>query len=113
MYMWREFDIGEIRDEMAQIASMGFDVVRFFTLTQDFLTGPRTVEGEMVGRLVEVVQAAKDAGLTVVPTFIVINMSGRMWRPEWMIDSNGLEGDLYSDASIVRSRALLVAARPG
>jgi len=113
MYMWREFDIGEIRDEMAQIAGMGFDVVRFFTLTQDFLTGPKTVESEMVGRLVEVVQAAKDAGLTVVPTFIVINMSGRMWWPEWTIDANGREADLYSDPAILRSQALMVETCAG
>ena len=28
MYMWREHDLAEVRDEMAQIAALGFDVVR-------------------------------------------------------------------------------------
>lgn len=28
MYMWREFDIGEIRDDLAQISDIGFDTVQ-------------------------------------------------------------------------------------
>lgn len=28
MYMWRDLDLGEVNDDMAHIASMGFDVVR-------------------------------------------------------------------------------------
>lgn len=106
MYMWREFDIAEIRDEMAQIADIGFEVVRLFALTEDFLPGPTTVDPIMVSRLVDVVGAAKDAGLRVVPTLIVINMSGKFWWPEWMLDSRGNPGDLYSDP-ILESQVLL------
>src|SRR4026209_750934 len=47
MYMWREFDSAEIRDEMAQIADIGFDVVRLFALTEDFLPGPTTGDATM------------------------------------------------------------------
>ncbi len=106
MYMWREFEIAEIRDEMAQIADIGLEVVRLFALTEDFLPGPTTVDPIMVSRLVDVVGAAKDAGLRVVPTLIVINMSGRFWWPEWMLDSQGNPGDLYSDP-ILKSQVLL------
>jgi endo-1,4-beta-mannosidase len=108
MYMWREFDIGEVRDDMAHIAAMGFDVVRVFALTQDFLTGPRTVPAKNVSRLVEVARAAKDAGMRIVPTLIVINMSGRMWWPEWMLDSSGSPADLFSDPAMLGSQTLLV-----
>ena len=108
MYMWREFDIGEVRDDMAHIAAMGFDVVRVFALTQDFLTGPRTVPAKNVSRLVEVAKAAKDAGIRIVPTLIVINMSGRMWWPEWMLDSSGSPADLFSDPAMLGSQTLLV-----
>jgi endo-1,4-beta-mannosidase len=91
MYKWREFEIAEIRDEMAQIADIGFDVVRLFALTEDFLPGPATVDPVMVSRFGRrVVGAAKDAGLKVVPTLIVINMSGRFWWPEWMLDSQAI-----------------------
>lgn len=110
MYMWREFDRDEIHDEMAQIAGMGFEVVRIFTLTEDFLPAPHSVDTTMIGRLEQVVRSAKDAGLKVVPTLIVINMSGRMWWPAWMLDASGNPGNLYSDPVILESQILLAEA---
>ena len=108
MYMWREFDLTQVRDEMQQIADIGFDVVRVFALTQDFLPGPLTVATDMVARLVDVARCAKDTGLKVVPTLIVINMSGRMWWPAWMLDAEGRPADLFSEPTVLRAQALLV-----
>lgn len=108
MYMWEEFDLGEVREEMMQIADLGFDVVRVFALTKDFLPQPLTVAAGMVANLVEVVRAAKDAGLKVVPTLVVINMSGKFWWPAWMLDARGRPADLFSDPTILRSQSLLV-----
>lgn len=109
MYMWREFDVVEVREEMAQIAEMGFDVVRVFTLAEDFIPRPLAVAGTMVERLVEVVRAASEAGLQVVPTLIVLNMSGRIWWPRWMLNGHGRPGNLFSDIAL-RSQLLLVEA---
>jgi len=109
MYMWREFDLAEVRDELAQISDIGFDTVRLFALTQDFLPEPGAVASDMVTRLVDVTTAAKDAGLRVVPTLIVLNMSGRIWWPAWMLDAHGRPGNLFSDPSILRAQALLVS----
>jgi endo-1,4-beta-mannosidase len=108
MYMWREFDLGEVREDMTHIADIGFDVVRLLTLTEDFLPEPMTVDARMVARLVEVTRAAKDAGLRVVPTLIVLNMSGRIWWPAWMLDARGHPRDLFADPRLVESQALLV-----
>lgn len=108
MYMWREFDLGAIRDEMAQIADIGFDVVRVFTLAQDFLPAPMNVAADKVANLVDVAGAAKDAGLKVVPTLVVINMSGKFWWPAWMLDARDRPADLFSDPTVLRSQALLV-----
>ena len=110
MYMWRELDLAEIRDEMAQIADIGFDTVRLFALTQDFLPRPGFVDPAMIARLVEVARVVAEAGLRSVPTLIVLNMSGRIWWPEWMLDEGGKPADLYSDASVLRSQALLAGA---
>jgi endo-1,4-beta-mannosidase len=110
MYMWRELHVGEVRDELAHIADIGFDTVRLFTLAQDFLPERECVDGNMVSGLVEVARAAKDAGLSIVPTVIVINMSGKIWWPHWMLDADGVPADLYSDPSVVRSQILLVDA---
>ena len=108
MYMWREFDAGEIREDMAHIAAMGFDTVRVFALTQDFLPAPMSVDAGMVDLLVRVADAVEDAGLTVVPTLIVINMSGHIWWPAWMTDGKQAAVDLYCDEVVLGSQRLLV-----
>lgn len=108
MYMWRDFDLGEVRDELAHIRALGFGVVRIFTLTEDFLVDPTSVHAARVAALVDVAQAAKDAGLRVVPTMIVINMSGRAWWPSWMLRSDGRPRDLFADPTLLRAQALLV-----
>lgn len=110
MYMWRDFDAGEVREELAHIAAMGFETVRLFTLAQDFLPERERVDTVMLGRLVDVARAAQDAGLSIVPTVVVINMSGGRWWPEWMIDPGGAVASLYTDAPVVRAQLLLAAA---
>jgi endo-1,4-beta-mannosidase len=109
MYMWREFDIAEVRDDMARIADIGFDVVRVFVLMQDFMPRQTEVSAAMVAHLEEVASAAKDAGLGIMPTLIVLNMSGQTWWPEWMLRIGGKAADLYTDPAALASQALLVS----
>ncbi|HUF65918.1 MAG TPA: hypothetical protein VMM17_08070 [Gemmatimonadaceae bacterium] len=113
MYMWREFDPGVVRDDMAQIADIGFDSVRIFPLTEDFLPHAMTVDRGMIARLVQTAAAAKDAGLRVVPTMLVLNMSGRIWWPHWMLDSGGRPRDIYSDPPLLESQLLLARSCAG
>lgn len=110
MYMWQEVDLGAVRDEMSHIADMGFDTVRIFALTQDFLPRRGLVDTRMVNRLVEVVRIAAEVRLHVVPTLLVLNMSGRIWWPEWMLDDAGAPGDLYAEPELLRSQDLLLHA---
>lgn len=109
MYMWREFDIAEVRDDMARIADMGFDVARVFVLMQDFMPRQTEVSAAMVAHLEDVASAAKHAGLGIVPTLIVLNMSGQTWWPEWMLRIGGKAPDLYTDPAALASQALLVS----
>ena len=109
MYMWRDLELGEIRDELAHLRALGFDVVRLFTLTADFLPAPGVVAADKVDALVRVVTAAKDAGLRVVPTLVVINMSGRAWWPGWMLDARGASRGLYTDPDLLASQELLAS----
>lgn len=113
MYLWRDFDAGEVRDDMARIAALGFDVVRLFALAEDFLPEPKTVSAAAVTRLVEVVRAAGEAGLRAVPTLVVINMSGWMWWPAWMVDAQGRPADLFSNPVVLRSQSLLAQTCAG
>jgi endo-1,4-beta-mannosidase len=108
MYMWREHDLAEVRDEMAHIADLGFDTVRVFALMEDFLPQVDTVDHRSVDRLVEVARVAGEAGLGVVPTLIVLNMSGRIWWPAWLLDARGRPADLFSEPCVLRAQVLLV-----
>ena len=113
MYMWRELDLAEVRDELAHIADMGFDVVRLFTLLRDFVPDCERVDAAMVDRLVAVTRLAADAGLAVVPTIVVLNMSGTIWWPAWMLGGGGTPRDLYREPALVRSQRQLASACAG
>lgn len=113
MYMWRQLDLGAVRAEMAHLRDLGFGVVRFFLLTEDFLPAPMTVAADKVAQLVEVARIASEEKLATVPTLITINMSGRMWWPGWMRDQQGIPRGLYDDPTLLRSQALLAATCAG
>lgn len=108
MYMWRELDLGAVRAEFAHMRSLGFVVVRFFLLTEDFLPAPMTVSNDKVGQLVEIARIAREEQLATIPTLVTINMSGKLWWPPWMRDGQGTPRALYSDPTLLRSQALLV-----
>ena len=108
MYMWRELDLGEVRAELAHMRDLGFRVVRFFLLTEDFMPAPMTVAKGKVGQLVEVARIAREEKIATIPTLVTINMSGKLWWPSWMKDDLGTPKGLYSDPTILRSQALLV-----
>jgi endo-1,4-beta-mannosidase len=108
MYLWRDFDALEVRDDMARIAGLGFEVVRLFALAEDFLPEPSRVSAAAVSRLVEVVRAAGEAGLRAMPTLVVINMSGWMWWPDWMRDARGGAVDLFGDPDALAAQESLI-----
>ncbi|HMI83836.1 MAG TPA: hypothetical protein VK550_07055 [Polyangiaceae bacterium] len=108
MYMWRELDLGEVRADFAHMRDLGFRVVRFFLLTEDFLPAPMTVAKDKVAQLVEVARIASEEKIATIPTLVTINMSGKMWWPSWMLDERGAPRNLYSEPTLLRSQARLV-----
>jgi len=84
MSMWRELDLGEVRADFAHLRDMGFRVVRFFLLTEDFLPGPMVVDAKLIEKLVLVAGIARDEKIASIPTLVTINMSGKMWWPAFM-----------------------------
>ena len=105
MYMWRELDLGAVRAELAQLHDLGFHVVRFFALTEDFLPEPFRVASDKIAQLVEVARIASEEHLASIPTLITINMSGKMWWPRWLSEPRA---NLFSDPDLLRAQALLV-----
>jgi beta-galactosidase len=109
MYMWRELDLGAVREEMAHMRDLGFGVVRFFVLAEDFLPAPMTVAKDKVAELVEVARIASEENVSTIPTLVTINMSGKLWWPAWMKDEHGTPRSLYTDPTLLRSQALLAS----
>jgi endo-1,4-beta-mannosidase len=105
MYMWRELDLGAVRAEFAHMRDLGFHVVRFFVLAQDFLIDPLHVASQRVAQLVEVARIASEERIASIPTLVTINMSGKMWWPAWLHEPRP---SLFADPSLLRSQALLV-----
>jgi endo-1,4-beta-mannosidase len=86
MHMWKRFDIGEIGEDFAHLASLGIRLVRFFLLWEDFQPEPDRLDAAMRDRLIAVVDAAGRAGLSCMPTLFTGHMSGVNWLPEWTLD---------------------------
>ena len=105
MYMWRELDLGRVRAELAHMRDLGFSVVRFFVLTEDFLVEPGRVASDKLAQLVEVARIAREERLSTIPTLITINMSGKLWWPGWMRETGN---NVFSDPTLLRAQTLLV-----
>lgn len=126
MYWWKRFDLGEVRDEFAQIASWGLHLVRICLLWEDFQPEPDRIESSALFNLTRVLDAAQEHGLQVMVTLFVGNMSGAMWFPRWafgapdptitrlqICDGQQVDRairDLYADPSMLRAQARLATA---
>ena len=115
------FDLGEVREEFAQIASWGLRLVRICLLWEDFQPEPDRVESSALVNLTRVLDVAHGHGLQVMVTLFVGNMSGAMWFPRWAFGApdQGIQRmqicagqqmsrtirDLYADPAMLRAEA--------
>jgi endo-1,4-beta-mannosidase len=86
MHMWQRFDPGEIADDMARLAALGFDSVRFFLRWADFQPEQHRMDRTMLARLERVMELIAAAGLRAMPTLFCGHMSGVNWLPAWTLD---------------------------
>jgi len=122
MFMWRRFDLGELREDFARIRGLGLPVVRFFISWDEFQPAPDRVDDAMLKRLDALMDALAAAGLQAMPSLFTGHMSGVNWLPEWTLDRNrpparfrtfsgGRElpwgaGDIYTGPILEASRLL-------
>ena len=85
MGWWTRFDGAETGDDLARIASRGFDSVRLFLTWEDFQPAPDRVDSAMLERLVAVADVAEKVGLQVMPTLFTGHMSGINLVPGWAL----------------------------
>jgi endo-1,4-beta-mannosidase len=92
MHMWQRFDPGEIADDMARIANLGFDSVRFFLRWADFQPDPYRLDRTMLARLERVMELIAAVRLRAMPTLFCGHMSGVNWLPAWTLDRSRPNG---------------------
>ncbi|HTU80864.1 MAG TPA: beta-galactosidase [Candidatus Acidoferrales bacterium] len=85
MYAWERFDLDEIRNDMARIESLGFDLVRFFLSWEAFQPESNRMDHAALTHFVAMMDAIEDAGLLAMPTLFCGHMSGCNWLPRWVL----------------------------
>jgi len=124
MYLWKEFEEGEVRSEFKEIRDLNLKVVRVFLIWEDFQPEPRKVDRSSLDKLEALMDAANRYGLKVIPTLIVGFMSGINWAPKWALDESSVHTryptasggrllrcgvrDIYEDPDMLKAERLLV-----
>jgi len=98
--MWRNYDPGTVRGELAVLHEHGLTMTRSFFYWPDFMPEPDRIDEAMAERFTDFLDEHAQAGMSTVPTFIVGHMSGENWDPAWR-DGR----DLYSDVWMVGRQA--------
>jgi hypothetical protein len=106
---WRAFDRGEAREELAHVAALGCDTVRFCLRWEDFQPGPRRINGAALRALEHALDAAQGAGLRVIAALFPVALGGALQLPSWANGADPLDEllqatPLIGPALIVRPR---------
>lgn len=88
MYMWRRFDIGEIREDAARMKALHMRVVRFFLEWEAFQPEADRIDSNALDHLAQMMDAFGNAGLETMPTLFTGHMSGCNYLPAWSLDRN-------------------------
>jgi endo-1,4-beta-mannosidase len=92
MYMWQQFDLDEIAEDMARIKAFGLDVVRFFLMWEAFQPEPNAMDAAALRRFDAVMDIIASAGLQAMPTLFCGHMSGVNWLPPWTLEPQTSQG---------------------
>ncbi len=86
MEMWSAYDPIAIDEDLARIAELGLDAVRFFLLWEAFQPAADTVAEDAFTCLESFLDRARAHGLRTMPTLFCGHMSGVNWLPAWTLD---------------------------
>jgi endo-1,4-beta-mannosidase len=115
--LWSTFDIGAIDEDLARIAALGFDAVRFFVSWSAFAPDPERLSQEALDRFEILLDRIDAHGLRAMPTLFCARSCCDGAVPAWAEDpsGDGSAGDFYSgelfDAQRAYARALGERAR--
>lgn len=81
--LWREFDPGEIGEDLAHIAALGFQAVRVPLFWGDFQPAIDQVHTRTLAHFERFLQLSEEAGLGVEAGLWAGMWDGALWWPEW------------------------------
>jgi Cellulase (glycosyl hydrolase family 5) len=89
--------------DLAEVATLGANVVRIFCFTPDFMPAADVVSADALDRLAQTIDLAARAGMWSIPTFLVGHMSGENWDTPWCGGR-----DWYTDPMLLDASELLI-----
>lgn len=81
--LWAEWDRGEVREELQQIAAAGIDTLRLPLHWEDFQPRPERVDTRALRLLEQALALAEDTRLRVVPGLFPLAIAGAIHIPAW------------------------------
>ncbi|MEO7911993.1 MAG: hypothetical protein ABIV47_20300 [Roseiflexaceae bacterium] len=88
---WQHYDRGATRDELAHVAALGCDTVRFCLRWEDFQPGPRRINSAALYALEHALDTAGAAGLRVVAALFPVALGGALHLPAWANGADPLD----------------------
>ena len=88
---WQQYDRGATRDELAHVAALGCDTVRFCLRWEDFQPGPRRINSAALHALEHALDMAGEAGLRVVAALFPVALGGALQLPAWANGADPLD----------------------
>lgn len=81
--LWAEWDRGEVREELQQLAAIGVGTVRLPLHWEAFQPRPERAETRSLRALEQTLDLANDARLRVVPGLMPLAVAGAIHLPSW------------------------------
>jgi hypothetical protein len=97
---WQAFDRGETREELAHVATLGCNTVRFYLRWEDFQPGPQRINSGAFNALEQALDTAHECGLSVVAALFPAAIGGALQVPGWTNSVDVLD-ELRSAARLV------------
>src|SRR6266516_1347771 len=100
---WRQWDPARIDADLARMAELGFNTIRFFLFWVDFEPRPGEYDQTLTARLEQFVEIAGRHGLACLPSLLTIWMNGQRFDPPWRQG-----GDLWRDPALLAQEQAFV-----
>jgi hypothetical protein len=110
-YTWSDWDTASIDADLADIEALGMDHIRIMGMWPDLQPNANHVNGEMVGRIGQMLDLAGAHGLQTEVTVLDGAVSGFLFVPPWLINNgNGQVTNFFTDADAIATQQRLFAA---